>query len=493
MSDLFDNPMPDLGSADLNDRSRALNAMPENASGAYVLCWLQQTLRAFDNPIIDAAISYGNQHNLPVVVYHGMRQDYPHASDRLHYFLLGGSRDLQRGCDERGLRSVSYLQTPDNLEKGLVYRLANGACAVFAEDHPSFVARWQTQSFASKTERPVFVVDAARLVPTQVLPLGIKTTPSFRAANKALREAYANASCDLVSEMGLYEGALRFNDIDLREASDDDFLALISKCDIDHSLWVCPEFPPSREQALKHMTMFIEEHLERYKWTRNNPAKIGSGSKLSPYLHFGLLGPRELYKAVQASGAHSAAKWKFLDEAVTWREWFHYQARYSEDFDRFDGLPNSAKKTLLEHAHDERATLYSLEALLHGDTGDDVWNAAQRQWLNTGYMHNNLRMYWGKKLIAWTPDPETAWNTACYINDRLSLDGRDPATYGNMQWCFGKSKPGYRELPVYGWVSPKASAAVMKRDGVPQWVEQLNSQTVDRISVPLNSKHPAHI
>lgn len=472
--------------ADLRDRTRKLNSVEHNADGRYVLCWLQQTLRAYDNPVIDAALAYANKRDLPVVVYHGMRQDYPHASDRLHYFLLGGSRDLQHGCDERGIRAVSYLETSDCIEKGLVYRLAETAHAVFAEDHPTFVARWQTQRFATKVNRAVYAVDAARLVPTRMLPTGITTTPKFRAANKALREHYALSAIDLEPNAGVYTADLGFNDVDLRDASDGHLKTLIASCDIDHTLWACPEFPPSRTEALSRLNQFITEHLPRYKWTRNNPVLDGSGAYLSPYLHFGQLGPRELYKAVQASDVVAAAKWKFLDEAITWREWFHYLAFHTENFERFDALPNSAKSTLLAHAEDERSNLYVLDDLLHGRTHDAVWNAAQKQWLLTGYMHNNLRMYWSKQVIAWTPDPETAWNTACYINDRLSLDGRDPATYGNMQWCFGRAKPGYREIKVYGWVAPKSSAALMKRDGVPEWVEEMATFEPATIAVNVN-------
>jgi len=478
----FDAPKIDKLNG-LRDRMRKLNKAEHNKAGRYVLCWLQQTLRAYDNPVIDAALAHANKRSLPVVVYHGMRQDYPHASDRLHYFLLGGSRDLQRGCDERGIPVVSYLETPDHLEKGLMYRLAESAHAVFAEDHPTFVARWQTQRFASKVNRTVYAVDAARLVPTHMLPDGLKTTPAFRAANKALREIYSEDAVDLEPQVETYQDTLGFKDINLREASEADLKTLIAKCNIDHTLWVCPEFPPTRADALACLNKFIASHLDRYKWTRNNPALEGAGSCLSPYLHFGQLGPRELYKAVRASNVHASAKWKFLDEAITWREWFHYQAFHTENFERFEALPNSAKKTLLTHAKDERKTTYSLTELIHGKTDDSVWNAAQKQWLLTGYMHNNLRMYWGKKLIAWTPDPETAWDTACYINDRLSLDGRDPATYGNMQWCFGRAKPGYREIDIYGWVAPKSSAAVMKRDGVPEWVEKMNATEIPKIKV----------
>ncbi|MEX7265615.1 hypothetical protein AB2D17_32555, partial [Pseudomonas aeruginosa] len=92
----------------------------------------------------------------------------------------------------------------------------------------------------------------------------------------------------------------------------------------------------------------------------------------------------------------------------------------------------------------------TLADLLNGTTRDETWNACQRQFLVDGWMHNNLRMYWAKRIIALTPDPETAWATACYLNDRLSLDGRDPSTYGNIAASFGAGSPGRDGPPIYG-------------------------------------------
>lgn len=79
-------------------RVRRLNEGPIGSGGRYVLCWLQQALRARDNPVIDAAVRLGNELGLPVLVYHGLREDYPFASDRLHRFILGASRDVAIGC-----------------------------------------------------------------------------------------------------------------------------------------------------------------------------------------------------------------------------------------------------------------------------------------------------------------------------------------------------------------------------------------------------------
>ena len=91
-------------------RIRTLNARSLGAEGGYVLCWLQQALRARDNPVIDAAVRLGSALGLPVLVYHGVREDYPYASDRLHRFILGASRDLAIGCRARGLSCVQHIE-----------------------------------------------------------------------------------------------------------------------------------------------------------------------------------------------------------------------------------------------------------------------------------------------------------------------------------------------------------------------------------------------
>lgn len=64
-------------------RTRRLNEHEVAQGRDYVLCWLQEALRAEENPIIDAALAAGNEHGLPVVVYHGLVNLYPYASHRL--------------------------------------------------------------------------------------------------------------------------------------------------------------------------------------------------------------------------------------------------------------------------------------------------------------------------------------------------------------------------------------------------------------------------
>jgi deoxyribodipyrimidine photo-lyase len=121
--------------------------------------------------------------------------------------------------------------------------------------------------------------------------------------------------------------------------------------------------------------------------------------------------------------------------------------------------------------------------MLAGDTRNETWNACQRQFLIDGWMHNNLRMYWCKRIIAWTPTPEAAWATACYLNDRLSLDGRDPSTYGNIAAMFAGS-PSDREWAIYGRVATRGDGSTRNRAGGEAWLVAAASRSAPQMSTP---------
>ncbi len=137
---------------ELEQRSLALNDKPIRPNARYVLVWLQQTLRGHDHPTIDAGVTLANQLGLPVLVYHGIRADYPHASDRLHRFLFGASRAMAQTLAKRGIASAHYVERPGHKEKGLVYRLAENAAVVVADQHVTFVGQIQAKSFAAKAD-----------------------------------------------------------------------------------------------------------------------------------------------------------------------------------------------------------------------------------------------------------------------------------------------------------------------------------------------------
>ena len=457
---------------DLSDRIFAVNEQSPLASGAYILVVLNRALRGEDNPVIDAALVQGDRLDLSIIVYSELDETAFHASDRLFYFVLGAFRELAETLATKGIKCVQVLKKAGDAD--LLQPLATKAAVIYTDEDYTYSDRKKLERVLKVATQTVFLVDAARIVPTRQLPKNLKTTPEFRKAHSALRKHYI----ELRQEVSQSKITVVENRVDLpiehnfAEYSDAALIELIENCDIDHATEISQKHPPTQAEITARINTLKTEILAKYKWNRNNAALKHSTSKLSPYLHFGMLGPHQVLNEVESSEIPKTYTYKFRDEFLTWREWSHYQAFHQPKLHEYDSLPDKAKQTLAEHKDDERPDLRTFAEIMSGNTGDRTWNALQKEWLNTGWLHNNLRMYWAKQILRFTKTPQEAWNTACYINNHISLDGRDPATYASMRWAFGDGKPGYSEKPIYGWVAPKSDRAILKREGMKEWISR---------------------
>jgi len=224
----------------------------------------------------------------------------------------------------------------------------------------------------------------------------------------------------------------------------------------------------------------VRHRLPRYATERSEPMSDAS-SGLSPWIHFGhvsvhelldLIGRQENWTAAKMSLKANGSKdgwWgmgasaeSFMDELVTWRELGHvYNWHHGERYD-YEALPEWARATLDGCAQDERAHLYSYEQLEQALTHDPLWNAAQRQLLREGVIHNYLRMLWGKKVVEWTASPRQALDYMLRLNNRWALDGRDPNSLSGIYWCLGRyDRPWAPKRPVFGsirWMSSSNTA-----------------------------------
>ena len=197
--------------------------------------------------------------------------------------------------------------------------------------------------------------------------------------------------------------------------------------------------------------------LDAYQ-DRNDPTKKGQ-SNLSPYFHFGQVGPQrvalDVLEAISMSpdeitDIRSVAH-GFLEELIIRRELSDNYLWYNDQYDRFEGFPDWAQKTLNEHRDDPREYEYHLEDWEAAATHDELWNAAQREMVQTGKMHGFMRMYWAKKILEWTHTPDEALAIAIALNDKYELDGRDPNGYVGVAWSIGGVHDrAWTERPVYG-------------------------------------------
>jgi deoxyribodipyrimidine photo-lyase len=166
---------------------------------------------------------------------------------------------------------------------------------------------------------------------------------------------------------------------------------------------------------------------------------------------------------------------EFLEELIVRRELAFNYARFVEDPGDLANLPDWCQKNMREHLHDKRDPLYTPEQLENAETHDELWNATQKEMLKAGTIHGYYRMYWGKKIIEWSPSYEQAAKIMIDIHGKYALDGRDPATYTNIFWCLGLHDRPWPSRPVFGTFRFMSLEGMKRKSNTRAYIEQINS------------------
>jgi deoxyribodipyrimidine photo-lyase len=138
---------------------------------------------------------------------------------------------------------------------------------------------------------------------------------------------------------------------------------------------------------------------------------------------------------------------------------------------------------LREHSRDRRKYTYDLRTLEMAKTHDRYWNAAQAQMVCTGKMHGYMRMYWGKKILEWVPDPARAFGTALRLNNKYELDGRDPNGFAGVAWCFGKHDRPWPEREIFGKVRYMSAEGLERKFDPEEYVKRVTMDCRPRRSL----------
>ena len=449
----------------LQERTRLPSRKSGSAqpTGAFVLYWMRTALRVAENPALDVARLWADQLSLPLLVYHGLDERYEFASDRHHRFILEGARDVQAELEAAGISYAFHLARPGKREPHLV-QLARAAAVLVTEEMPVDPPRRFLSQLEGQTTTPVAAVDTACVVPMQLTQRAITRAFEFRSATEKWRRARlqqpwpqspvavrAFPSERLGREFGI-------EPLNLQTA---DLAALVAECEIDHLVPPDWDTPGGSTAGYQRWHRFCESGLKQYA-RRRNDALDGGVSRMSAYLHYGMVSPFRI--AREAAEIRSEGSEKFLDEFLVWRELAYHFCFHRADHDQVTALPDWALATLRSHQADRRPVVYDWETLARGETSDPLWNAAQKSLLLQGELHNNVRMTWGKALLNWTATPEEALQLIIDLNHRYALDGRDPASYGGILWCLGQfDRPFEPPQPILGTVRPRPTGEHARR------------------------------
>ncbi len=457
--------------------------------------WMIAARRTRFNYGLQRAAEWARHLGKPLLVLEALRCDYPWASDRLHGFVIQGMADNRAALDGRSVLYHPWLEVRRGEGKGLLEAMAADAAVVVTDDFPTFFLPRMVAAVGQRLPMRLEAVDGNGLVPMASADREHKTAHSFRRfLHKHLLGHIASVPLEdpLAEELPRPDQAPAA--LERWPAAADHLLAAPADAaaglPIDHE--VAPVASAGGQAAAgRRLQKFLDDTLESYAERRNRPDGDWS-SGLSPYLHFGHISAHEIFlelmrrerwtpeDVISPADGRRQGWWGvragaegFLDQVVTWRELGFHVCHRLPDHDRWESLPEWARQTLDEHSTDRREHVYTLGEFRDAATHDELWNAAQRQLLREGTIHNYLRMLWGKKILEWTESPRDALEVMVELNNRLALDGRDPNSYTGIFWVLGRhDRPWGPERPIFGKVRYMSSKNTARKLPVTEYLDR---------------------
>ena len=429
--------------------------------GRCVVYWMQRAQRAVDNPALNLAIEAANILGKPTVVFIGLVPFYPNANLRSYTFFVQGFRDIREGLVQRNAGLV-LCRWPDHELERFCEQVQ--PCLVISDENPLREPEQWRKTVAERLRVPFWSVDADVIVPSVLLKKEQYAARTIRPRIHALLGEFLTAPSNPKARIP-WEPHINLESLSV---NDD----LLSGFPIDASVQPVSSFPGGTRAALNSLKRFVRDRLEGFDTQRNHPDVDGT-SQLSPYLHFGHIGPHTVALAVKNADVPENDREAFLEQLIVRRELAINFVKFNPHYDRLQGVEPWALRTLKEHRRDEREYLYTDAQLENAETHDPLWNAAQQQMVNSGWMHGYLRMYWAKKILEWTRSPQDAFEIAVRLNDRYELDGRDPNGYTGIAWAMGgkHDRAWAPERPVYGKIRYMSYASTSRKFNSKGYIE----------------------
>ncbi len=438
-------------------RIRKLNNKP--LINGEVIYWMSRDQRVEDNWALIYAHKLANENGRKLKVIFTLDFSYPLANYRSFSFMLEGLKQIQERLYELNISFELLIGNP--IEKLIDYYKSNQVAAIVNDFDPLRIKQYWKKEIAKAIDCAFFEVDAHNIVPV------------FYASDKQEFTAYTirsklhkllNEFLEEFPRITYFSQNGYINKIDYFQDIDD----YLKKVDFINPT----QFKPGTKEAFSVLNDFIENKLKYYSEKRNDPS-YNYQSNLSPYLHFGHISAQRVFLEIMSKDGVEEYSKEFIEELFIRRELSDNFCLFNSNYDNFDGFPDWAKDTLNNHRVDKRDYIYSIEEFETANTHDIYWNAAQKEMLYTGKMHGYMRMYWCKKILEWTISPEEAQQIAVFLNDKYSIDGRDPNSYAGIAWSIGgvHDRP-WAERPIFGKIRYMNDKGLVRKYNIQSYVEK---------------------
>lgn len=418
--------------------------------GRCVLLWVSRTQRATASRAANLAVELADGLGLPVIAGFALAPGYPSATLRAYRFMAEGLAELPDAFARRGIGWDLAVGQPPEVVPAMARRLR--AALVVTDLDPLTTGRGWREEIARAIDVPLVQVDSDTVVPSSLFPTAEYAPRTIRPKLRKRLDEFLQPIPDPKPKN---RSDHRHGPDPLEEIEGPSF-------ELNREVPPSPTLTGGAKEAARRLKAFIADTAGDYATLRDR-SDLDQTSHLSPYLHYGQIGPTEIILTVrdQVSGEPFES---FLDEILTQRELSINYVLRVPDYNRYRGLPEWGRATLDAHADDERAVTYTVDELARGETHDPLWNAAQRQLVVEGFMNNRMRLYWGKQIPLWSPSPQAAWDALTHLNDTYFVCGRDANSYANIAWVIGgrHDRPFPANRPVTGTIRPMTEAAIKR-------------------------------
>ena len=436
--------------------------------GGPIAYWMSRDQRVGDNWALLFAQELALEDKGPLAAVFCLAPKFLDATMRQYGFMLKGLQGVEKKLAEKDIPFFLLRGLPASEIPRFVREYSVGT--LVTDFDPLRIKREWKGAVAKAIEGPLYEVDARNIVPCWT------ASPKQEYAAYTLRPKIMRALPEFLDDFP----RLGKHPISWKEKPGKTPWKEVRKTlRVDRTVSEVDWIKPGEHAAQNVLREFIAKKLTSYQQRRNDPTEDAQ-SNLSPYLHFGHISAQRIALEVTKPDADRESREAFLEELIVRRELSDNYCFYNNQYDRFEGFPDWAKKTLNDHRKDRRTHIYSLEDFELANTHDDLWNAAQREMARNGKMHGYMRMYWGKKILEWTESPEEALRIAIYLNDRYELDGRDPNGYTGIAWCIGGVHDrAWSERPIFGKIRFMSYGGCKSKFDIRAYMEKNESPSPD--------------